>query len=311
MAYTPLFHEVHTDLFRALGNCLHRLWQGEELTRQDILDSLPQVDWSSLQEYHKMLDALFLFDEKGMAVPFIKSPFAPAPTNRELDWLADFLHAPEAGFLLSAGLREKLQAMLQDYGEHTEKDLLIIRDQNAPPPVAELSLIWQSLLEERQLNYTNTDRLGQVHQGTCSPCRLEYDAAAHHYRLIAWLEDEDRAIKLNVERLSALSLGSPLPQGCRAKLEKFLAVKRRSCLIRLKPRYNAAERAFKLLATYDKEAIYDEEADIYQLKLYYYEFDQQEVLEKILSLGAAAEVLEPAVLREEIKDILEKHGKTS
>ena len=179
-------------------------------------------------------------------------------------------------------------------------------DENTPPPQENLALIWQALLEERQLNYTNTDGQGFIHTGTCSPCRLEYDAAAHQYRLIAWLEEENRAIKLNVERLAKLSLSTSLPAGSREKLAKFLHEKLRSCLISLKPRYNAVERAFKLFAPYDKEAFYQEDTNSYQLKLHYYEFDRQELLRELLSLGAAATVLEPKELREEIISILEK-----
>ena len=306
MAYTPLFHEVYTDLFRAFGKCLNRIHQGEKLTRQDILACLPRIDWSNLQDYHHLLNAIFIFDENDVATPFIPAAFAIAPTKAELDWLADMTRAPEAAFLLTEALRAKLQAMLHGYGTHSDKSILLIRDTSQSPPPKALALIWQALLESRQLNYTNQDGQGHLHRGICAPCRLEYDAAANQYRLIAWLAEENRAIKMNVERLSALSIGAPLTQDYQDKLSEFLASKQRSCLLRLSPRYNAVERAFKIFAEYDKEAIYNEDSDSYQIKLYYYEFDQRELLGRILSLGAAAEVIEPTGLRQEIIAILQK-----
>lgn len=59
-----------------------------------------------------------------------------------------------------------------------------------------------------------------------------------------------------------------------------------------------------MFASYDKEASYDEEQDIYTLTIYYYDFDRGDILRQILSLGSAATVLSPDDMRQEIIDRL-------
>ena len=67
---------------------------------------------------------------------------------------------------------------------------------------------------------------------------------------------------------------------------------------------NAAERAFFLFAPYDKEASFDEENGVYTLTVFYYDFDEQEMIGQILSLGSAARVLAPEKMRQEIIAVL-------
>ena len=64
-----------------------------------------------------------------------------------------------------------------------------------------------------------------------------------------------------------------------------------------------------MFASYDKEASYDEEADTYTIQLYYYDFDRREILQQILSLGAAT-VLAPADMREAIIERLQAAWQT-
>ena len=80
--------------------------------------------------------------------------------------------------------------------------------------------------------------------------------------------------------------------------------------MRIERQNNAVERSFKMFASYDKEASYDEEADTYPIQLYYYDFDRREILQQILSLGAAATVLVPADMREAIIEHLQAAWQT-
>ena len=57
-----------------------------------------------------------------------------------------------------------------------------------------------------------------------------------------------------------------------------------------------------LFASYDKEA--HREGRSYVLTVRYYAFDVREVFEKVLSLGAAAEILSPRIWRERMRNVL-------
>lgn len=82
----------------------------------------------------------------------------------------------------------------------------------------------------------------------------------------------------------------------------FLNKKRRSLRLRVHERNNAVERCFLLFASYDKEAYREEHS--YVLTVRYYAFDAREVFEKVLSLGAAVEILSPMVWRERMRNVL-------
>ena len=83
------------------------------------------------------------------------------------------------------------------------------------------------MCEKHQLAYANRDSSGQLHEGICSPCRLEYDAAANCYYLIIWQADEARAIKMRVARLASVQcLDAPIPEGTEEAFHQFLAFSR-------------------------------------------------------------------------------------
>ena len=74
--------------------------------------------------------------------------------------------------------------------------------------------------------------------------------------------------------------------------------------MRIERQNNAVEHSFMMFASYD------EEADTYTIQLYYYDFDRREILQQILSLGAAATVLAPADMREAIIERLQAAWQT-
>lgn len=200
------------------------------------------------------------------------------------------LEEPGAAFLLPDDLREKLRQTL------------------AAIPEWPRDTIWQALREKHQLAYANRDSSGHLHEGICSPCRLEYDAAANCYDLIIWQSDEARAIKMRVARLASVQcLDAPIPEDTEEAFHQFLADCRQSVALRIERQNNAVERSFMMFASYDKdkEASYDEETDTYTIQLYYYDFDRCEILQQILSRGAAATVLAPADMREAIIERLQ------
>ena len=260
MAYAPLFYEVHSELFLALCRIINAIAAGTRMTRADILQQLPNLDWGGLERANALIDTLFLFQPDGSACLFLDNGIAARATTAELVWLRAMLDDPGAAFLLPDDLREK-----------------------------------------HQLAYANRDSSGQIHEGICSPCRLEYDAAANCYYLIIWQPDEARAIKMRVARLASVQcLDAPIPASTEEAFHQFLADRRQSVTLRIERQNNAVERSFMMFASYDKEASYDEEADTYTIQLYYYDFDRREILQQILSLGAAATVLAPADMREAI-----------
>lgn len=314
MAYAPLFHEVHSELFLALCRTINAIAAGTRMTRADILQQLPNLDWGGLERANALIDTLFLFQPDGSACLFLDNGIAARVTTAELVWLHAMLEDPGAAFLLPDNLREKLRQTLAAVPEWPRETIWQTVQEQGDDRTAlqgRLAIIWQALREKRQLAYANRDSRGQLHEGICSPCRLEYDAAANCYYLIIWQPDEARAIKMRVARLASVQcLDAPIPAGTEEAFHHFLADRRQSVTLRIERQNNAVERSFMMFASYDKEASYDEEADTYTIQLYYYDFDRREILQQILSLGAAATVLVPADMREAIIERLQAAWQT-
>lgn len=308
MAYAPLFHEVHSDLFLSLCRIINAIAAGERMTRADILQQLPNLDWGSLERANELIDTIFLFQPDGSACLFLDKSIAPRATMAELIWLRAMLEDPGAAFLLPDDLREKLLQKLATILEWSREIWQIIQEQGDDRTVLQerLATIWQALREKRQLAYVNRDSRGQLHEGICSPCRLEYDAAANRFYLIIWQANEVRAIKMRVASLESVQcLDTSIPAGTEEAFQCFLTSRRQSVTLRIERQNNAVERCFMMFASYDKEASYDEDTDTYTMQLYYYDFDRHEILQQILSLGAAATVLAPADMREAIIERLQ------
>lgn len=111
---------------------------------------------------------------------------------------------------------------------------------------------------------------------------------------------------MRVARLASVQcLDAPIPVSTEEAFHQFLADRRQSVTLRIERQNNAVERSFMMFASYDKEASYDEDTDTYTMQIYYYDFDRREILQQILSLGAAATVLAPADMREAIIERLQ------
>lgn len=301
-----LFHETYSELFLSLCHVINQLHQGTRLTRQDILDQLPHVDWGNQQKLDELLDAVFLFAPDDEAHLFLDKPIHYQPSIHELRWLKTMLLDRRADFLLPGDLRQELLRRLAavdilPLDTIWEQIHAVGDDLSNAQMKQKLSTLWQALRDRQQLYYINHDRQGILHEGLCSPCRLEYDASAHHCCLIIWNEYEQRAIKLNLASIQQLHLSEqPIPGHVEPAFQAFLQNKQQQVTVRLTPHNNAVLRCFSLFAAYDKQSSYDEDTDTYLLTIFFYQFDYTEILHQILSLGAAATVIEPAAFRQDI-----------
>ena len=263
MAYSPLFHEVHSYPYLWLCRLCNEVHAGAGLSRADILRRLGQmegldlVDHLSQERLAALTDAVFAFDEAGRAVLAADLPVPHRPTTDELRWLKTMLTDPAAAFLLPEELREKLCERLPDVSAYPTHTWRTEREQGDDLPALQTTLaaFWQALTTGHMISYVNIDGRGKRHAHTAAPCRLEYDAQSNRFRAIVWDTVEMRAVKLNLRSIRTLHvLDAPIPDGS------------------------------------------------YLLTIHYYDFDYEEVRRHILSLGAAAIVLAPEELRSAVAE---------
>ena len=133
-----------------------------------------------------------------------------------------------------------------------------------------------------------------------TPCRLEYDLSADKYFLIIWQEEKRSAEKISVETLGKINLSAELiPSDCDESLKKFYAENVTEVSFKVLNTRNAIERCFALFSSFDKKARLQDDGT-YFLTVSYCLLDEDEIIEKIFSLGATVTVVAPKSFRARI-----------
>lgn len=300
-----LFPEIRSQQFFISAGIINSILRGETVTLEEASAKMypsPERDTDKREERISYIKQILPFTSGKQPAPYIEAPVPAAVSNLEKSWLKSMLKDKRGQFLIPDSLRKKLLSKLKDTDPLPLDAFESIRETGDPANDDKfqsiLATVWKALVEKRKISYESLDIKGRSHSGTVSPCRLEFDATENRYRLIVWLEDEKRSVKINVSRIKSVKCtAEPIPDDTEKQFQKFLDSHRKSFTMRLYNESNAIDRAFTLFASYDKTADYDDTSDTYEMTLYYYDFDEHEILQAILSLGSAAIVLEPEALR--------------
>lgn len=139
------------------------------------------------------------------------------------------------------------------------------------------------------------------------PYKLEYSPANDKFRIIAYIDLEDRFIKLNLDKMEDLRIGdSKVGVDLDEKFNKFRKEKERTLVLSISQKYNNVERSFRIFSYYERTATYMKEDNLYILEIKYNENDTAELIRDIMSLGDGVMVLEPIEMRERIIERIRK-----
>jgi len=294
-----LFDDIKNPVFRELCRIVNEIGGGKELTRKEILERIffvPELiyaEFPDLDREKKIIDTLFRFNRKGFAeIPPGKN-FSLSMTDTELCWLSALLADDELFFLLPATLREKLSARLKNFPPLYEKKFWRrLRTSNATNKIFadKLSVAVQALILQKKI--CDTELL--------TPCRLEYDLSSDKYFLIAQ-RVQGCFEKIPIEDLKAPTLsGENIPRELEEQLKNFYAEHVAEVTIKVKNTRNAVERCFALFSSFDKKSRLQEDDGTYFLTIRYCTLDEEEIFEKVFSLGATVIVIEPKEFRERV-----------
>ena len=297
-----LFDDTKNSLFRLLCQIVDEICAGGKFTRKDILRrifALPEFIYLEAPERareEEIVDTLFNFDSNGFAVVPSTKNFSLPPSDAELAWLRAVLSDEELTFLLPAALRKKLLARLINcpplFEKHSWRNIRPAQIAAAENLSDNLSIIVEALRLRRKV---------VVDGRAVSPCRLEYDLAANKYFLIALLDEARTIEKFSVEALNMVALSvEQIPNDADARLEDFYSANVAEVALEVQNTRNAVERCFALFSSFDKKARLQDDGGCF-LTISYSPLDEEEILEKILSLGSAVTVVAPENLRERVR----------
>lgn len=299
-----LFTEFDNKILLNLCNIMDEVQKGAQLTEPDIQSQMFEGlnVGSSTTFPSDIIKVLFSFDKNtGYASCKFNAPlpFALSPVERK--WLAERLHDSTAALFLSPELLQKLNALfplppirpfpylrnVRGVGDYLKEGW------NFP----NLQTYATALMEKKKIKLVNSYGAEKIF----TPFRLQYNLATNRYGFILWDDTTFSRIPLSdVQSVEKLDVQA---DNVEAQFDDFLHEHQVSFTLQMEDKNNAIARCFSLFSSYDKESWRSEDGH-YILKITYYDFDKEEILRHILSLGPQAVVIDPEPLRNEIIDIL-------
>lgn len=163
--------------------------------------------------------------------------------------------------------------------------------------IANFRTILKALNENKSISIAYNSAKGVIQEGIYIPIKLEYSPKDDKFRLICTGSYD--TIIINVERMTACKIKDNC-EGISKNLGKRME---KSLVLLIKDKRNALERCMLHFAFLKKETKQIDELT-YEMKLYYYQEDETEVLIRILSFGPFIKVIEPisfiALIKERI-----------
>lgn len=298
-----LFDSTKNPIFRLMCQLVNEINFGAKLTRKEIktrILSLPEFIYTEapeIEKEEKIIDELFDFDKNGYAKIYTSQPINLSPNDSEINFLKTMLIDDEVNFLLPLDLRKKLSERLKNfsplYDPKDWKKLRLKPDKELEGKIfsERLSIILDALRKKYKILCGDKKII---------PCRLEYDFFSDKYFLVIWSEEKNIAEKISVRNLEKILLTEEkFSDDVEEKLKKFYEENSTEISLSVKNTRNAVERYFALFGPFDKKTRFQKDGT-YFLSIKYCRFDESEVLEKILSLGAAITVLSPKNIREQV-----------
>lgn len=167
-------------------------------------------------------------------------------------------------------------------------------------------LLVQAILQKRKISFINTDSEGRKRSNIERiPFRIEYSLIMRCFWISLWNQEEKRPFKASVSRISDIKLLNVISVEEHQKVMHMLEEKREQhpIVMIVKNKRNSIERINLLLSMYHKEIERIDDNTI-KISLSYYNFDENEIIDGIMSFGSAVQVLSPDSVVKKIKEKL-------
>lgn len=164
-----------------------------------------------------------------------------------------------------------------------------------------------AIQKNKILHYCNLGAPDSEKQYKAAPYAIEYSILEGKFRVSLYSLEEHRPVKTNLARMFNITIGADSPIE-RKEIANAIQEKRAKEPLTLKikdiNKTQIIERCFSLFSTYEREGQYEEKDDSYILSVFYYTFDEIEILRKILMLGTDVEVIGNTIIKEKLIKLL-------
>jgi RNA-splicing ligase RtcB/predicted DNA-binding transcriptional regulator YafY len=244
-----------------------------------------------------------------------KPPVPVRFTNIEKAWLKNLLKVPDLKLLLRDSAIEKLNNSLKGFDAPAAIEIIEATNKSTPAHIRDIKqyeenfrVLLSAIQMGKPIRYCNTDRLGNEYCGRRAlPLRLEYSIKEGRFRVSMYSLDDNRPIMANVFTLSSIEI----MENEKVEINREAAIKhlhenrysKEPIILEVRDKKSAMERCFMSFSELERSSRCIEE-DRYEMKLFYYTFEEEEIIRKILALGPYVKVISPQrVIDEVIKRI--------
>ena len=324
-----LFHEIRNSYFIHTLFLISLLQNEEKLSKIQFYDSFRYIfknkEGIIIPDYvHDILNNIFFYDQTQDAIKLAaeigKNAIPVRLLSCEKEWLMCVLKDPRSTLLLNDKLKRSLISILSNTTD-TINNAIEIRnlynnadDITKPAYIKNFRTIVSAIQENKILYYCNRGAPDTEKQYKATPYAIEYSILEGKFRVSLYSLEENRPVKANLARMYNLTVGTASPIE-RKEIAKAIQEKRAKEPLTLKitdkNKNQIIERCFALFSTYEREGEYEEKDDSYILTVFYYTFDEEEIIRKILMLGTGVEVIGNKNIREKIIKLFCLHKELS
>lgn len=287
----------------------------EVVTTEGFLESplslIPPLTMQDEESYHLLIkEASTTKDATYRSI--LKHTPKPCLTNLELEWMKSLLSDQKLHLFLD---EEDIYLLKKALSRHdaliTPESFSYVRQNTSKKTYTSsqyaqcFKTLLTALQEEKQVTLTTHTRqtLNAI------PYKIEYAILDDTFSLLAILIDKEELtelVRLPLNSMTEVNLTTKAPS--RTTLDYFVQdVKCTEPLVfELNNMRSGFERAFMYLSPYERLTEYNEANDTCLVQLYYYPFDEADLIDTLLSFGPIIKVLGPTSIKAHIKALLDQ-----
>lgn len=322
-----LFEEVKNRYmhiaFKVLNECenglshkdIIKIVEEEEFEEKIIGNNFQTFEGLLLNQYEDHENFNILKEKDELYYPNIKGDRKPPVpvrlTNLEKAWLINMLQDKRLRGVMSNSTIAKLKNALKDYDAPKISDIIEFTNtsmfhesNNMEQSEENFKRLLKAIAEGKAIKYCNTDRYGNMYcNKKALPIRLEYSLRDGRFRVSMYSLEENRSIMANIANLTDIEIDEDARHHInREAVIELLHEQRYSkepIVLEVTDKKSAMERCFMSFSELERYSRCIEK-DKYELKLFYYTFEEEDIIRKILALGPYVKVISPEGIKEDI-----------
>ncbi|ADQ08286.1 conserved hypothetical protein [Caldicellulosiruptor hydrothermalis 108] len=316
-----IFLEAKSTFYKALEEIINRAYEKGTISQKEIYDVLTKYNcnfpviedrvFARNGSYQKNIYVLKRHDSKTYRLR-IDTKIEPYVTNLEIMWLKLIMSSRYAELFLDSSTIEKIKKLKTAYVPPIDMSLIVPKNyskilgrediKNIAP---KLKMVLRSILEKRLLRYTYIARQGQVFKNVVGiPVKIQYSLKDDMFYIIFYSLEHKTFAKCIIQGIENMTYeeGNFDREQVLKEYELYLknAKAKQPIIIEVMNTKNALEKAFCMFSSFEKSARYLKEKNKHEIRIYYYEFEEAEIISRILYLGKSVVVTQPQHIRENI-----------